>query len=421
MPRSVRSLAALACVLAVAGCDSGGTSSSRAAVADVRPATSAPSCTPAPLEQRAAGVLLVGLPGVHRSDEPLATEATSLGVAGVFVNHDNVVDRAQVAALVQGLRAAAPGLLVSSDEESGRVSNLRSVIGAGPSPRRLGAQSPAAVHTYAAGLGSRLATLGVDLDLGPSLDLDAGPSGGIIGDRSFSAVPSTAAAAGLAFAQGLTDAGVTPVVKHFPGQGRSTADTHTTSGTVTATVDALRPTDLAPFQRAVDDGAPAVMLNHLSYTALDADLPASLSPKAYALLRSMGFTGVAMTDSVGMAAVNTRWGFPQAAVMAVSAGADLVLTTDGGHAREMRDALVAAVRSGQLPEERLDEAAARVAALAGRDPVALTCTTATSPTLTSATAGSGATGTASASATTSSTPTRATTSPSPRTTATRRP
>ena len=127
------------------------------------------------------------------------------------------------------------------------------------------------------------------------------------------------------------------------------------------------------------------MLNHLSYSALDPDLPASLSPKAYALLRDMGFEGVAMTDSVGMGPVNLRWDFPEAAVRAVEAGTDAVLATDGNQAQRMRDALVEAVESGRLPEQRLDEAAARVTALAGGDPMALTCLDVTGPRLRAAT------------------------------------
>ena len=205
------------------------------------------------------------------------------------------------------------------------------------------------------------------------LDLDDGPSGGIVGDRSFSAEPRLAADHGVAFATGLSAAGVRPTVKHFPGQGRSDADTHRSSAVVPAPLAELRATDLVPFQRAIDAGAPVVMLDHLGYAALDGDLPASLSPRAYALLRQMGFTGVAMTDSVGMGAVNLRWEFPVAAVRAVSAGADAVLATDGGQAQRMRDALVAAVRSGALPEARLSLAAARVTALAGGDPVAMSC------------------------------------------------
>ena len=160
-------------------------------------------------------------------------------------------------------------------------------------------------------------------------------------------------------------------MKHFPGQGRSAADTHRTRAVVPTPLSELRSTDLVPFQRAVDAGAPVVMLNHLGYAALDGDVPASLSPQAYSLLRSTGFRGVAMTDSLGMGAVNLRWDFPTAAVLAVGAGADAVLATDGAQAVRMRDALVAAVRSGALPEVRLSEAAARVTALAGGDPGAV--------------------------------------------------
>ena len=124
-----------------------------------------------------------------------------------------------------------------------------------------------------------------------------------------------------------------------------------------------------------------VMLNHLGYAALDPDLPASLSPKAYALLREMGFEGVAMTDSLGMGAVNLRWDFPEAAVRAIEAGADVALATDGNQAQRMRDALVEAVRSGRLPEARLNEAAARATALAGGDPRAMSCVDVELPTL----------------------------------------
>jgi beta-N-acetylhexosaminidase len=334
-----------------------------------------PTCAPAPLEQRAAAVLVVGLPGVTRADDPLAQEVVSLGVGGVFLAGGNAVCAAQVSALTAGLHAAAGRpLLVSTDEESGRVAHMRDVVGSGPSPRRMAAQeSPDDVRARAAETGQALSAVGVGLDLAPVLDLDDGPAGGVIGDRSFSADPEEAASYGLAYARGLADAGVTAAVKHFPGHGRSAVDSHRESSLVEAGLDELAATDLVPFQRAVDAGAPVVMLNHLQYAALDPDLPASLSPRAYALLREMGFHGVAMTDSVGMGAVNLRWDFPDAAVQAVAAGADAVLATDGNHAARMRDGLVAAAQSGTLPEARLSEAAARVTALAGGDPVAMSC------------------------------------------------
>jgi beta-N-acetylhexosaminidase len=345
------------------------------------------SCTPAPVEKRAAAVLVVGIPGVTTAQEPLGQSLVDMGVGGLFLSEPNVESAEQVTALVSGLRArAGRPLLMSTDEESGRVAVTREIVGAGPSPRRLARQrTPEQVREFATEIGTRLKEVGVDLDLAPLLDLDDGPSGGIVGDRSFSADPQKAAEYGIAFSQGLTDAGVTPTVKHFPGQGRSRTDTHAEGAVVDATVEELRTTDLLPFQKAIDAGIPVVMLNHLGYSALDADLPASLSPKAYALLREMGFEGVAMTDSLGMGAVNLRWDFPEAAVRAIEAGADVALATDGNQAQRMRDALVEAVKTGRLPEERLSEAAARATALAGGDARALTCLDVTIPKLSAST------------------------------------
>jgi beta-N-acetylhexosaminidase len=335
----------------------------------------APACIPAPLETRAGAVLVVGLPGVKTADEETALAVTQVGVSGVFLAASNVRSADQIRDLVTGLRTRSPRpIRVMTDAESGRVSVLRGVIGGGPSPRRLARQdTPEQVQAFAADLGGRLKDLGIDLDLAPVLDLDDGPSAGIIGDRSFGTDPDKVTTYATAFVAGLADAGVDAAVKHFPGQGRSGADTHIRKAVVDTPVSELQARDLLPFQRLINAGTDVVMMNHLDYTELDGDVPASLSPAAYALLRSMGFQGVAITDSLGMGAVNTRWDFPVAAVKAIAAGADAAFATDGRQAVRMRDALVAAVRNRTLPEERLNEAAGRMARLAGADVHALTC------------------------------------------------
>jgi beta-N-acetylhexosaminidase len=334
-----------------------------------------PSCIPAPLEQRAGAVIMVGLPGVTQADDPLARQVIDLGVSGVFLAAQNVRTPEQVRELTTGLRAqAGRPLLISTDEESGRVAATRAVVGAGRSPRRLArTRTPEQVKQLALGIGQALNDVGINLDFAPVVDLDDGPASGVIGDRSFGAEPGQAEEFGRAFAEGLAAAGVTPTLKHFPGQGRSPGDTHTGRSQVTADLGELQVSDLSPFQRLIDDGAPMVMLNHLDYTALDPELPASLSPAAYTLLRDMGFDGVAITDSLGMGAVNLRFDFPEAAVRAIEAGADVAFATDGNQAARMRAAILGAVGSGRLTEERINEAASRVAALAGWDPVALTC------------------------------------------------
>ena len=333
-------------------------------------------CRPAPLAERAARVLMMGLPEVTQPSDPLVDKLLELGVGGVLISSYNVQSAAQVTNLVKGIKSrSSRPMLVSTDEEPGRVSTFVDLFGPTPSARRLAAErTTAEVRDFARQTGARLASLGVDFDLAPVADLDDGPSRGIVGDRSFSSDPDTAFQYALAYARGLADAGVRPLAKHFPGHGRSTDDSHVrATQTVRATLDDLMGTDLRPFRNLIDAGIPVVMMNHVSYSLFEPGVPASLSPKAYELLRSLGFQGAAITDSLGMAAVNLRYHPSDAALAAVKAGADGVLMTDGWAAENMRDTLVEAVQSGQLSEQRLDQAAARMTALAGGDPMAFAC------------------------------------------------
>jgi len=335
----------------------------------------ADTCAEAPLAARAQQVLVVGLPAVTDPDDPAVDAMLGAGVGGVFLSKANVAEADQVRALVRALRARqdAP-LVVATDEEPGRVSSFGELLGRSPSARTLAARDGVpAMRAFAQEMGSSLAAFGIDVNLAPVADLDDGPSGGVIGDRSFSADPATATSYSLAFARGLADGGVAPTVKHFPGHGRSTSDSHRELALVEVGLDELVKTDLVPFAAHIEAGVPLVMTGHVAYGDIDPERPASLSSAAYRLLRDMGFQGVAITDSIGMGAVNLRWPFPEAAVLAIQAGADAVLATDGNQTAVMRDALVAAVESGRLTERRLDEAAARMLALAGADPSELVC------------------------------------------------
>jgi beta-N-acetylhexosaminidase len=335
-----------------------------------------PGCRPAPLAQRAARTLIVGLPDVKDASDPMVKKVLDIGVGGIFLNPGNVESRAQVMKLVRDIRALARRpIVVSVDEEPGRVSTFGELIGASRSPRRMADEGPASeVRSHAHSVATELVRLGIDLNLAPVADLTDGPWDEIIGDRSFSVDPAIASEYALAYAEGMVDGGVRPVAKHFPGQGRSTDDIHFEAAEpITVSLDLLRLTDVRPFRDLVRAGIPVIMMNHVRYTALDRNLPASLSPKAYSLLRELGFKGVAITDSLGMGAVNLTWGFYDAAPMAIAAGADGLLGTDGFFAEEMRDGLVDAVAAGKLSERRLDEAAARMVALAGGDPRVVAC------------------------------------------------
>ena len=334
-------------------------------------ATTAP-CRPAPLEERAATVLALGIGDATTADAPLAARVVALGVGGVILLGVNVVDERQVRALVQGLRAQAPhGQLVAVDEEGGRVSRLRPVLGPTPSARELGQRPLADITDVASERGDVLRDLGFDVVLAPVVDAEGGPAGGAIGDRAFATTPADAGPRAAAFAEGFRRAGVAATAKHFPGQG-GLPDSHDGTVVSDAPLAEVQRMAAAGFRPVLDTGVPAVMMSHATFRALGG-LPASLEPAAYRLLRSMGFDGVAVTDAVGMSAILDRWSLPEAAVLAILAGADLVLATPADRAAAMRDAIVAAVGDGRLPEGRLDEAVRRVVRLRGGDPSTMVC------------------------------------------------
>ena len=338
--------------------------------------STAPACQPsATLRERAAQVLIVGMPDVKDANEPLPTELMQLGVGGVLLTGGNVDSRAQVTRLTEGLkRQSRHPLIVSTDEEPGRVTSFGHIIGNTSSARRLARDGTTdAMRALAREQATDLSSMGITLDLAPVADLDGGPAGSTIGDRSFSADPSVASRYAYAYALGLADKGVGAVAKHFPGRAQAQGDDHLGRIVSNASMEELRANDLKPFGELIAQGIPVIMLSNIDYTAIDPDTPASLSARAYSMLRQMGFKGVAITDSIGMGAVNQRWDWSEAAVKAIASGADGVLSTGGAFARDMVHGLVLAVQNGELSETRLNEAAGRMIALAGGDPMAFAC------------------------------------------------
>src|SRR5919202_3293150 len=295
-----------------------------------------------------------------------------MGVGGVILLGLNVVDEDQVKALADGLhRQSSRRMIVAVDEEGGRVSRLRPILGSTPSARALGQRPLPEIAAAGAARGAVLRQLGFDLVLAPVVDAEGGPAGGAIGDRAFAATPAEAGPRAAAFAEGLRSAGVASAAKHFPGQG-GLADSHDGTVVSDAPLAEVQRTARAGFGPVFDAGVAAVMMSHATFRALG-PLPASLEPAAYRLLRSMGFQGAAVTDAVGMSAILDRWTLPDAAVLALAAGADLVLATPADQAAAMRDAIVAAVADGRLPETRLNEAVGRALRLRGDDPATMVC------------------------------------------------
>jgi beta-N-acetylhexosaminidase len=288
------------------------------------------------------------------------------GLAGVTLFGPNVHDRAQLTALTSSLRGAAAEPVIAIDEEGGDVTRISHQTGSDyPGNAALGAVDDVTLTraVYAA-LGRDLAALGVNLNLAPAVDVNSEAHNPVIGTRSFGSDPALVARHAAAAVVGLQSAGVAACAKHFPGHGSTRADSHLELATVDAPLRVLWARDLPPFEAAIAAGVRAIMPSHLLIPELTGELPASLSREAHDLLRGeLGFTGVIVSDGLEMQAVRDRYGIPEAAVQAVIAGTDLLCLgrdQDQLSFLAVKTALVEAVRSGRLPGQRLEEAAARV-------------------------------------------------------------
>ncbi|WP_282202983.1 glycoside hydrolase family 3 N-terminal domain-containing protein [Kitasatospora fiedleri] len=321
----------------------------------------------------ADGVLQPGFDGLTAPDWVRRRLADGLGSVLLFGRNfaPPPGGRAQAAALVGQLRAEHPDILVAVDEEGGDVTRLEWATGSSyPGNLALGTvDDEDLTRAVARSIGRDLAALGIDLDYAPDADVNSDPRNPVIGVRSFGADPALVARHTAAWVRGLQEGGAAACAKHFPGHGDTVVDSHLGLPTVTADLAELERVALPPFRAATAAGARAVMTAHLLLPALDPEHPATVSPRVLTgLLRErLGFDGLVVTDAVEMRAVADRYGHAGAAVRALAAGADLVCLGDRGSAAEydaLRSAVARAVRTGDLPEERLAEAAARVAAFA---------------------------------------------------------
>ncbi|MGW3343024.1 glycoside hydrolase family 3 protein [Nonomuraea rubra] len=317
------------------------------------------------LYRLAMTVLHPGFEGTSAPD--WLRRALGEGLGGVVLFARNAVS----ARLVRQLRAEHPGTVIAIDEEGGTVTRLEVMAGSSfPGNRALGVVDDVALtEQVGRQIGRMLADLDITLNYAPSADVNANPANPVIGVRSFGPEPELVARHTAAYVRGVQGTGVAACAKHFPGHGDTVTDSHLALPTVHASREVLAERDLPPFVAAIDAGVRSIMSGHLLVPALDPSMPATLSRTVLTeLLRGeLGFDGMLVTDAIEMRAVAAMFGPGEVVVRALAAGVDAIcagLTTED-ELRELRDAIVAAVHDGRLPEERLAEAAARVRALSG--------------------------------------------------------
>ncbi|GAA2561713.1 glycoside hydrolase family 3 protein [Winogradskya consettensis] len=284
----------------------------------------------------------------------------------------NVDNPQQVRALTDGLQTAArqlPGgapLLIGTDQEYGVVTRVRTGVTLLPAAMAFGAAGKPALTKAAWGAaGEELAAMGINLNFAPVADT-LGPQGNaVIGSRAFGGDPATNAAQTRAAVQGLEGAGVTAALKHFPGHGHTTGDSHDDLPIVKQSADQWKKQDRPPFESGIDAGAGVVMSGHLDVESLDKGVAATFSHKIMTdvLRKDLGFKGVAITDAMNMAPA-MKWPAGEAAVRALNAGNDMLLMPPDLTAA--RDGILAGLQDGSLKRARLTEAVTRILTLKKR-------------------------------------------------------
>ena len=342
-------------------------------------------------EQKAAQLMMPAFcnwngTAVTSLNDTLRTHLEKYGYAGLCLFAENTKTTEQTLALTSALQKTAetgahPGLLLSVDQEGGAVTRL----GSGTKlcgNMALGAiGDPDAARQAGAVIGGELYALGLNMDFAPVLDVNNDPANPVIGLRSISDDPATVAAVGSAMMTGIRAEGVAATLKHFPGHGDTATDSHSGLPVVDKSLDEIRACELAPFAEAVRNGADAIMTAHICFPQIEQNtyiskkdgkkitLPATLSKTILTdILRGeMGFDGVIVTDSLGMAAVSQHFDRMETAVMAINAGVDILLNpvavskeNDLKTLEQYTKALAGLITDGSIDPDRLNDALTRI-------------------------------------------------------------
>lgn len=304
-------------------------------------------------------------------------------LGGVILFAENVVDTEQTVRLTDGLQKASPDLplFITIDQEGGIVTRLQTGTNL-PGNMALGAARKEN-YAYQTGaiIGSELLSLGINVNFGPSVDVNNNPSNPVIGVRSFSSDPSLVSKLGIQTIKGLQRQNMIATTKHFPGHGDTAVDSHYGLPLVAHDKERLRTIELVPFQKAIDAGVDMMMTAHVQFPAFDDTMytskkdgqkimvPATLSDKVITgLLREeMGYDGVVVTDALNMLAIADNFGQEEAVVLAIKSGVDIALMPAQVNSLDMEknltsvfNAVKSAVENGEIPLEQVNNSVARI-------------------------------------------------------------
>ena len=319
------------------------------------------------LDEKIGQLVIVGLDG-YTTDEHARQMIEEYNVGGFILFKSNIKSSHQMLELLNSLKsinqASKVPLFLSVDEEGGRVSRLPGEFLNIPSNKIIGKLNNSSV-SYKVGsiIGEELKAFGMNMNFAPVLDINSNPKNPVIGDRSFGTGPDLVSKLGVQTMQGLQSQNIIPVIKHFPGHGDTSTDSHVGLPRVNNDLKRLRSFELRPFADAIENGAEAVMVAHILLPKIDPENPASFSKTIISdiLRRDMEFDGVVITDDFTMGAIVKNYNIGQAAVKSILAGSDIVLVC---HDYEKQKAVISALKnatqSGLLPMKRIDQSVSRI-------------------------------------------------------------
>ena len=302
-------------------------------------------------------------------NERMRETAAKYPMGGVTLYSNNIKNPAQLTSFIAELKALPSHPLIGIDEEGGAVSRLANNpafrLPQYPNMTQLAASGRTKdVYDAALEIGTYLAGYGIDINFAPVADVNTNPRNIVIGPRAFSNDPHVAAPMVKAYVKGLQKTGVLACLKHFPGHGDTTADSHFGYAMSRKTWEEIEDCEMIPFEAGLSAGAKIVMTAHISLpNVTGSNTPSTLSPMILQekLRGELGFKGVIITDAMEMGAIIRQYPIEDACVMAIKAGVDILLCV-----REYPQAfetVMAAVRRGEIPESRIDESVRRILAL----------------------------------------------------------
>jgi beta-N-acetylhexosaminidase len=319
------------------------------------------------LEEKIGQLVMVGIDG-YENDSNSQQFIKKYHVGGFVLLKQNVKNTSQMLALINSLKETNAvnkiPLFLSIDEEGGRISRIPEEFTKIPSSQRIGEINNSNLSFQVGSvIGEELRAFGLNMNFAPVLDINSNPKNRVIGDRAFGNDPNLVQKLGIQTMKGLQSQNIISVVKHFPGHGDTSVDSHVGLPMVNHDMNRLKSLELLPFYSAIENNVDAIMIAHILLPKIDSESPASFSQTVITniLRKDMNFHGVIITDDMTMGAIVKNYDIGEAAVKSVKAGSDIILVChDYVKEEAVIKSLQKAAQNGSISMDRIDQSVYRI-------------------------------------------------------------